>query len=348
LTNIVDLGTRFSVAVDEIGETDIQVVEGIAEVYATSKTSHAVDPPIRLKDRERRIYSGNAGVKSQPTEYDDAQYRRRLPDRIVSYRATEPNARGAVDLVEVTVQRGGKTYTYPIESLIGIELTHFKSANGKNANPLAYSLDDGVPDLEEIVADRAINTGVINPGGSIEPLHSNPIMESPESVDAHNTPGMAVRFWKPIINDIGPDLVLFDLQTFTNPPFGDAFHIGPVLFEPGLRSHTVRRFDITLNSKEAKVLESFGLMRAANPIRSLEDLKGFEALPSRVHTQFRALAVAIDLSDLGYESGASVDQLFIQDALDDADSFVDPVLIAGLPPTKPGIELDESATKETK
>jgi hypothetical protein len=342
LTNIVDLGTRFSVAVDEAGETDVQVVEGIAEVFASSKMSRAGDQPIRLRDGERRVYSENAGVISHPTEYDDSQYRHRLPDRVVSYRATDPNGRGAVELVDVTVQRGGKIYTYPIESLIGIELMHFKSASGKNANPIAYSLGEVHSELDKIVSDRALNTGVINPGGAAEPLHSNPIMVSPESVDTPNTPGMAVRFRQPIVNAIGPDVVVFDLQTFTNPPFGDAFHVGPVSFEPGLRSHTVWKYDITLNSKEAKILESFGLMRAAHPIHCLQDLQGFQALPSRVHTQFRALSVGIDLSELGYESGATIDQLFIQDAMDDNDSFVDPVLIVGLPPVTSGGTSEQS------
>lgn len=46
--------------------------------------------------------------------------------------------------------------------------------------------------------------------------------------------------------------------------------------------------------------------------------------------QFRALAVGIDLSDLGYPDGAAVDGLFFQDALDDQ-HVVDPVFIAGLP-----------------
>ncbi len=332
LTNIVDLGTRFSVVVDETGETDVQVVEGIAEISASSGTSPRQEDPIRLTDRQGRVFSEHGGVVSQSTAYDDSQYRRRLPDRVVSYRATDPNGSGAVELVDVTVQRGGDVYTYAIDKLIGIELTHFKSAEGKNVPSTAHLLSDEHPDLDEIVSDHALNTGIINPGGALEPLQSNPVMASPESTLTLNTPGMSIRFRQPIVNGTGPDIILFDLQTFSNPLGGDAFHIGPVEFTPGLRSHTVRIFDITLNSKEAKVLETFGLMRTPSPVRSLQELRESKVTPSRVRSPFRALAVGIDLSDLGYEIGTSVDQLFIQDALDDNDSFVDPVLIVGLPP----------------
>ena len=45
----------------------------------------------------------------------------------------------------------------------------------------------------------------------------------------------------------------------------------------------------------------------------------------------KLLAVGIDLSDLGYPEGATVDGIFIQDVLDDGNQ-VDPVFIAGLPP----------------
>jgi hypothetical protein len=46
--------------------------------------------------------------------------------------------------------------------------------------------------------------------------------------------------------------------------------------------------------------------------------------------KFRGLAVGIDLSDLGYTAGETVEGLFFQDALDDK-HYVDPVFIGGLP-----------------
>ena len=44
----------------------------------------------------------------------------------------------------------------------------------------------------------------------------------------------------------------------------------------------------------------------------------------------RALAVGIDLSDLGFEEGEEVTGLFFQDANDDL-NHVDPIVIRGLP-----------------
>ena len=334
LTSIVDLGTRFSVVVDETGETDVQVVEGIAEISASNGTSTPQEKPIRLTDRQGRVFSENDGVVSKSTIYNDSQYRRGLPDRVVAYQATDPNGLGSVELVDVTVQRGGQMYTYPTESLTGIQLIHYKSASGKNASPIAYQLGNDRPQLESIIADRSLNTGVINPGGAREPLQTDPVMALLESAENPNTPGMAIRFLQPVINDVGPDIVFFDLQTFNNPPTGDAFHVGPVSFESGLRTHTVKTFDITMSAKEAKVLETFGLLRYPRGIDSIQELKESIGLSSRVHTSFRALAVGIDLSDLGYELGTAVESLFIQDALDDDDSFVDPVLIGGLPSRK--------------
>jgi len=45
---------------------------------------------------------------------------------------------------------------------------------------------------------------------------------------------------------------------------------------------------------------------------------------------YSLLAVAIDLSSLGYSEGESIEELFLQDTLNDNQHF-DPVLIAGLP-----------------
>lgn len=49
--------------------------------------------------------------------------------------------------------------------------------------------------------------------------------------------------------------------------------------------------------------------------------------------KFLGLTVGINLSDLGYSAGETVEGLFIQDTLDDGHR-VDPVFIAGLPDMK--------------
>jgi hypothetical protein len=62
----------------------------------------------------------------------------------------------------------------------------------------------------------------------------------------------------------------------------------------------------------------------------LDELLSHPTERSRPALRFRALAVGIDLSDLGYAANAEVPGLFFQDALDDGHQ-VDPVFIAGLP-----------------
>ena len=172
-----------------------------------------------------------------------------------------------------------------------------------------------------------MNSGVINPGGSEEPLSGDPVL-SGESA----TPGIAIRFEQPVSNGPGDDVVFFDLQTFGNPPDGDAFHVSPVHFRDGLKSHTIRIYDLTMESPGARELANFYVHMFREKASSLETLKALESSPSRQVIRFRGLAVGIDLSDLGYHAGETVDELFIQDAHDDK-HIVDPVFIGGLPPS---------------
>ena len=154
---------------------------------------------------------------------------------------------------------------------------------------------------------------------------------------------MAFRFDRPVVNSAGPDVVLFEVQSAVYPPQGDAFHLGPVRFEPGLRTHTIRKFDITMASADALPTAPFSVGSIPRPSRSLDDLKTQKFVASRQTIQFRALAVGIDLSDLGYPDGAAVEELFLQDAADDQ-HYIDPVWFGGLPPVPP----DESAAASSK
>jgi len=120
-----------------------------------------------------------------------------------------------------------------------------------------------------------------------------------------------------------------------HPEKGDPFHASPLEFAPGLKSHTVRSYDIDLASPEARTLAGFRLYVFDTPARSLgELLRGRHNAGSEYRVRAKALAVGIDLSDLGYPPGAKVDGLFFQDAQDD-NNLIDPVLIAGLPPLAP-------------
>jgi hypothetical protein len=177
-------------------------------------------------------------------------------------------------------------------------------------------------------SDLLLHTGFLNPGGSIQSLTHDPKLSDNDG--AATTPGMAIRFREAVINDPGPDVVFFELQSVVDPMDGDSFHVSPLRFEPGLRSWTVTRYDITLQSPEAKPMPGFDLLQFDKSVGSLEDLLTGTYQIRKPAIPFWVIAIGIDLSDLGYAAGAAVDGLFFQDAMDD-EHCVDPVFVGGLP-----------------
>ncbi len=340
VTRVVDRGTRFSVNVSEASETEVQVIEGMADIYrysdqsekASTESPDATTFELRLNEHEAcRLENGN-NIVARPTAYNSAGYRSQLQDRIVSYDTATAQDGGAEYLKSVTVQRDGEVIQYPVEQLIPVELTYFKANPGVNANGhIAAGTSLGESRIQ-VLSDAALNTGVINPGGSRQPLTINPVMRTVEDKNQLNTPGMAIRFREPIKNGPGPDVVFFELQTLSNPPEGDAFHVSPLKFDQKRKSHTIRSYDLTMLSSEAQKIARFHLYQFHQNIASLDELQTvrYELKPSHNRLRFRAIAVGIDLSDLGYLPGELVEELFIQDAMDD-NSIVDPVFIGGLP-----------------
>lgn len=337
LTNVVDLGTRFSVRVDETGETDVQVVEGEAEIYAAA-SDPSPSSRVRLTSQQANRYVVAEQVASKSIPYDASAYRRRLPDRVISYRAVQRNE-GVEDLIDLTVQRGGNVYSYRAEDLIGIDLIHFRAADSNRSNVTTRT---GIVDprhaapgdrrrTDLLDRDRNLNTGVINPGGSREPLTADPLIPAAANPDVLGTPGFAVRFQQPVVNSAGPDVVLFELQLIVHPESGDPFHVSPLRFGDNLRSHTIRSYDIDLSSPDAQMLAGFRLYKFDDSIRSLDRLLQATHNGGSEHlVRAKAIVASIDLSDLGYAPGTAVEGLFFQDALDD-ENLLDPVFIAGLP-----------------
>lgn len=334
VTRVVDRGTRFSVSVSETSETEVQVIEGAADIYERSDASSreggsevAADPEseFRLKNGEAQRFGKVRAFAADAIAFDPSVYRHGLPDRVVSYEATAAADGGAENLVSVTVQRDGRVLEIPAEDLIPSGVTWFKTTS-RGAFVCGGAT---IPDKRiETSSDRSLVTGVINPGGSQEPLASAPVLTG-----ASATPGFAIRFDSPVENGPGADVVFFDLQTFANPPDGDAFHVSPLRLRDGLKSHTIRVYDLTMESPNARDLTEFHVHMFADAADSLAKLESLECSPRKQVMKFRGLAVGIDLSDLGYAAGESVEGLFFQDALDD-EHFVDPVFIGGLPGVK--------------
>ncbi|TWU24356.1 FecR protein [Novipirellula galeiformis] len=323
-TEVTDLGTRFSVAVNEAGDTEVQVVEGAAEVQPRDRLPAS---KVLLRENQASLFEGG---DSSSLEFQANKYRRQLPDRVMEFQMGSRNGKLNGELKRVSVQRGGTPRHYDVSELIGIEVTHFRG--DANTQHMSVSSEDpaevGESRRAVLESDTRLHTGFLNLGGSSQSLTRDPVLE--ESDGAETTHGMAIRFRKPIINAAGPDVVFFELQSALNPADGDGFHVSPLRFSPGLRSLTVMRYDITLNSAEALSIPDFDLLQFNSPVRSVDELLSgaFERLNPSI--PFWAIVVGIDLSDLGYAQGDAVDGLFFQDARDD-EQRVDPVFIAGLP-----------------
>ncbi|QDT07083.1 FecR protein [Rubripirellula lacrimiformis] len=333
VTRVVDRGTRFNVSVAETSETEVQVIEGAADIYEhgsqalsnadAAAQQRATQTEVRLTVGEASKFARGREFAADSIPYDPAAYHRQLPDRVISYQANVDEEGGSTTLTSVTIQRGGRTETILVGDIIPAQITAFTTTL-----PGAFICGDSTYPVEllETASNRSLNAGVINPGGSEEPLSADPVLLGESA-----TPGMAIRFRQPVINGPGDDVVFFDLQTFGNPPDGDAFHISPVRFRPGLKSHTIRIYDLTMESPGSHELAGFYVHMFRERASSLETLRTLDTSPSRHGIRFRGLTVGIDLSDLGYGDGETVDELFIQDALDDK-HIVDPVFIGGLPP----------------
>ena len=329
--DVVDRGTRFAVNVSQENTTDVHVVEGAADVYRKDRDSLRNAPlapsPVRLEDSDARRFSYANAVTALPLPFNQQLYQHQLPDRIISYEATT-NDSGRIDqLVSLTVQRGGRAESIPVERLIPSKLIWFHAQEshgyviGNEKLPLSPA---------SWLADRSLRTGVINLGGSRRPLTTDPVLTIDETQNDFGTPGMAIRFERPVRNGPGADVVLFELQNFANPLRGDGFHVSPLNFEPALRSHSIKQFDITVDSPEALPLADVYLHKYDQVPRSLVQLEKLTSHSVIQACKFHAIAVGIDLSDLGYEEGALVEGLFFQDDLAD-DDCLDPILIVGLP-----------------
>lgn len=339
VTRVVDRGTRFAVNVSETSETEVQIIEGAADVYrrqvAEPNNTASAEPDERLVQGEAQKFADVGTFSADKIPFNPQAYRQQLPDRVISYKVTTeeltgdrhtPGSKtfqGAQDLVSITMQRGGKVAEIPVEQIIPAEVVYFKGSGG--GGYVAGNVP--LPELRRSTSsDHGLTTGIINPGGSRTPLTRDPVLEDSE----HGTPGMAIKFAQPVQNGPGADVVLFDLQSLANPLDGDPFHVSPLEFRPGLKSHTVWVYDLTVESPAALDLTDFHVYIFEKPVTSLAALESLECKPRLQAVRYRAIAVGIDLSDLGYGEHETAEGLFLQDALDDK-HFVDPVFIGGLP-----------------
>ena len=234
---------------------------------------------------------------------------------------------GRFVLTSVTVRLGAGDAVFDADRLIPVKVVHFRSPTAVNlvALPQAGAPPAGM--RAGLLEDNLLNTGLINPGGQRAPLTSDPVLDGPDA-----TPGLAVRFARPVTNRPGDDVVMFELHTrVSSPPGGDSFHVSPLCFSPGLRTLTVEKFDIDLDHPRAQPLAAYHSHQLSAPAESLGELETLTtSVVNRNAAGFHALATGIDLSDLGFPEGAEVEGLFFQDN-DGKGLLLDPLFIAGFP-----------------
>lgn len=331
MVNVVDRGTRFALSVDESGFTEVHVVEGKVDLQSDDGS-----PPRRLEQGSAARLTRPHVSAAQTIPFTKDAFRRRMPDRIVSWSATLTPEGFAENLKSVSVRRGGQIFDYAYEELIHADVTAFKTNVPGNRVHFSFVEKSATPEQKRrFLSDASLVTGIINPGGSVRPLTSAPVIGR----GAADTPGMAIRFQSPVVNGPGPDIVLFELQSVANPSSGDAFHICPLDFSDGKHALTVRRFDLVFDAPESLNLRPFYTEMIADPVASLDELLSARGEIQPLYLDFRILAVTIDLSGMGVRDGESVESLFIQDAPSESKSgeleaIIDPVFIGGLPPLR--------------
>ena len=254
---------------------------------------------------------------------------------------TAKNTGSRTRLTSVTVDRGGKQAIFDAERLIPVRITHFKADSTRIAVVPA-----GAPIPEAGERDSLLgldlNAGLINLGGQARDLDHAPVLAGAEA-----TPGLAIAFEHPVVNMAGGDVVLFELQTRANSPLaGDPIRIAPLEWRDGLHAIVVDAYDIQFDHPKAKDLRPFELLTAAEPPSSLDALQRGALHRGGASSGFKALAVAIDLTDLGYADGEEVSQIFLQNVAP-GEPAVDPVCVAGLPaPEEPNVLHEEPRTLE--
>ncbi|HCS50580.1 FecR domain-containing protein [Rubinisphaera sp.] len=350
VTKVIDRGTRFYVNVQDNNEAEVHVIEGAADLYSTPQNPDdriTTDKPgpaheehtefIQLTDGEAARVGGFHDHIGQKAGFDPQPYRFQLPDRLVSYQASSTVESSVDKLISLKVQRNGLLHQYSAEELIPIEVTWFRSDPEPESN--GYMSGTRTPPIRpaDWLEDRNLTTGLINFGGQPIPLDRIPDFDSHSNDDSAGPPGLGIRFQNPVVNQAGPDVVLFEVQLYTNPPDGDPFHVYPVSNRTDLKPLTVTKFDLTMNSPSLRELTMLWSHRYPNTAVSLEDLKSYkDSLKVDVsHLHFRVIGVGIDLSEMGYVEGEYVEELFFQHAVSGKASKVDPVFIAGLPPLSP-------------
>jgi len=233
-----------------------------------------------------------------------------------------------LEAVEVRLRREDGERTFAVAELLNVEVTDFRSSGLPFNRALATGPVAPAPDARAaLLEDAAINTGLHNPGRAV---------------------GLSFRFVTPegipssISNREGPDLFIFELgqeggvrgdDGLAALP-GDPFTLRGLGFQAADRTADFGTGGyVRLGDGRVPNVERFsnvGPDDPASPVLSLEELEQ-ASLQSLGPITLELFAVAVDLDDLGYKEGESVQGLEL--ARVDEEESPDPCLILGIPDT---------------
>ena len=326
VAEVLDLGTRFHVYVDQSGQSQVQVIEGEAEV--ASLISGSSKRSLLTQGHVQRIQT-TGDVDDSSLNFRPEDYLARLRDRVISYESIKDRNGGALRLSSVTVQRNGDAQTYESSELIGANVISFTAEQSEFGRIV---VEEGFQEpIESLLHYQDyMSRGLTNLDGMYGPMHTSPVLPETPNPVGPLTPGLGIRFDQPIVNAPGPDVLVFEMQALSYPAPGDAFYISPLRLDDGLHSLLVTEFDISLGSPLAQRMANFELREGQKNGSSLSAILSSSQMVRLPQLQQYILAVAVDLSDLGYGPNQRVEGVFLHDPLTDPHR-IDPVLIVGLP-----------------
>ncbi|QDT89895.1 FecR family protein [Gimesia algae] len=320
-SEVIDLGTRFSVVVSEDGASNVAVVDGEAEISTLSGP------------RKKTLFKGDTayvGTDLNLMEGDNHTpgdiYVASIPDHLIGYQSIQDDLGQAKELSTLVVQRGGISRTYHRNDFILPRVNHYRP--GSNAFGIVPANSPADEYNRFGLMNLLFASGFINPGGQNK-WHEGEII-----LGRDGTPGMNLVFDQPVINSPGPDLIIFDAQSIAHSLEGDVFHLYPRTGHPDALPMTIRKYDIDGHSAEAQIMTGCRLTQLSPDFANDGAPLPIVARSQLVHkVPSRLFAVGIDLADMNIPPGGSITGLFLQDAQDDTD-HIDPVVIVGLPPVK--------------
>lgn len=320
-SEVIDLGTRFSVAVSEDGSSNVAVVDGEAEISSLSKSRKKL-----LLKGDTAYVGTDLQLKDGGKKSKDDKYIAVIPDRLISYESTEDELEQAVELTSLYMQRAGVNRTYRTDDFILPRINHYLPSSQAFGIVPANSPADAHNQFGPM--NLLFASGFINPGGE-EELHQGNIV-----LGTDGTPGMNLVFDQPIINSPGPDIIIFDAQSIAHSLEGDIFHLYPQTDHPDAQPITIKKYDIDGHAADTKIMTGCRLTHlSSNFADDGTPLPNWSRSQIVLKVPSRLFAVGIDLDDMNIPPGASINGLFLQDA-DDDDERIDPVVIVGLPPVK--------------